>query len=339
VLRPNDRIRVFSKEDLKEDRYITIDGAVNKPNRFKYMENLTIEDLILMGGGLQEGANVTKVDVYRKVNDDKFETLSESFKFSTNGKLTFENNEKFIFEPGDRVSVRFLKGNGYQLNVFVEGETNYPGSYAMGNRGMKISDLLELSGGVSPYAFVEGASLIRLVYERDETGQTKIITEIDDEKLAIENIGSPKGKTSYRVGIDLEKIMRDPDSKSNLILKNGDILTIPSVKETVKVEGEVIVPSLIRFEGRSTLKDYISKSGGFGSNAKKGKTLVVYANGDIAATKHFLFFRSFPKIYPGAVVLVPSKEEQKRSKMSTQEIVALSTSVASFAILIQTLAN
>lgn len=339
TLRPNDRVRIFSKEGLKEKNYITIDGAVNKPSRLKYLENATIEDLIMLGGGLKMSANANKVDVYRKVNDDKFETLSESFQISADGKLAFENNEAFFLEPGDRVSVRFLKGSEDQLNVSVRGESNYPGSYAMGNRDMKISDLLEISGGISPYAFVEGASLIRLSSEKDETGQAKILSELDDEELEIENIEVIEEKTSYRVGISLKDIMQNPDSNGNLILKNGDVLVIPSVKETVKVEGEVLVPSLIRYQGRSTLKEYINKSGGFGTNAKRSKTFVVYANGDIATTKQFLFFRSYPKLLPGAVVLVPSKEEQKRSKMSTQEIVALSTSVASFAILIQTLAN
>ena len=113
-------------------------------------------------------------------------------------------------------------------------------------------------------------------------------------------------------------------------------MIIPSIKQTVKVEGEVLVPSLVRFEKGMTLKDYISKSGGFSTDAKKGKTYVVYANGDIAATKHFLFFRSYPKLEPGAAILVPAKPEN-RNKLSTQEVIGISTGLTTLGLLIDRL--
>ena len=340
TLESNDLVKIFNKYSLTENSFLTVDGAVNNPARFSYMENMTIEDLILLSGGLKEEANANIIDVYRKINDDQFETLSESFKVSASGRLTFENNEEFVLEPNDRVSVRFLKGYDSQVNVSIMGEINYPGSYSMEVKDMKISDLIEKSGGVSPYAFIEGGSLIRLnPFYNKEKAQDIILKSIDNDSIASNTKVELDNQSTFRVGINLNEIIANKDSKHNLVLKDGDVLEIPSIKQTVKVEGQVLAPSLIRYEKGATLKDYINKSGGFGFNAKKGKTFVVYANGDIAATKQFLFFRSYPKLEAGAIVLVPSKIDSKRNKLSAAEIVALTTSVATLAILIQTIAE
>ena len=275
TLESNDLVKIFNKYSLTENSFLTVDGAVNNPARFSYMENMTIEDLILLSGGLKEEANANIIDVYRKINDDQFETLSESFKVSASGRLTFENNEEFVLEPNDRVSVRFLKGYDSQVNVSIMGEINYPGSYSMEVKDMKISDLIEKSGGVSPYAFIEGGSLIRLnPFYNKEKAQDIILKSIDNDSIASNTKVELDNQSTFRVGINLNEIIANKDSKHNLVLKDGDVLEIPSIKQTVKVEGQVLAPSLIRYEKGATLKDYINKSGGFGFNAKKVKHLL-----------------------------------------------------------------
>lgn len=337
ILEPNDSVKIFNKYGLKESSFLTVVGAVNNPGRFSYMENMTIEDLILLGGGLREEANASIIDIYRKINDDQFETLSKSFKVSANGKLTFENGGVFVLEPNDRVSIRYLKGYSSQVNVTIKGEVSYPGDYSMEVKNMKISDLIEESGGVSPYAFIDGGSLIRLNPFSKDKAQSATITSINDGSIASSTKIDLNTEMTYRVGINLQDILDNKDSDHNLVLKDGDILEIPSIKQTVKVEGDVLVPSLIRYNKGASLKDYIDKSGGFGFTAKRGKTFVVYANGDIAATKHFLFFRSYPKLEAGAIVLVPTKRENKVNKLNTTQIIALTTSAATLAVLIQSL--
>ncbi len=335
-LQQNDVIQIFDKYSLSEEYTLTIDGAVNSPGRFPYMEDITVQDLVLLGGGFTDGANAGIIDIFRRVNDDQYETLSENFKISASGELTLNSGETFKLEPNDRVSVRFLKGFSEQVFVSVVGEANYPGSYAVQTKEQKISDLLEQAGGLSPYAFVNGASLIRVnPFYKDKTqGQT--FDAIGEKETSLDDIDDINNRKQFRVGIDLQKIIDKPDSKYNLVLKNGDVLEIPSVKETVKVDGQVLVPSLVRYDKSYNLKDYINRSGGFSTKAKKGKTYVVYSNGEIAASKNFLFFRSYPKLMPGAVILVPEKPE-RTSKLSTQEIIGISTGVTTLALLVDRL--
>jgi hypothetical protein len=62
----------------------------------------------------------------------------------------------------------------------------------------------------------------------------------------------------------------------------------------------------------------------------------VYLNGQIAVTKRFLFFKSYPKLEPGALVIVPKKPEAKNST-SVNQIVGVTSSLATTALLIYTI--
>ncbi|UAB80411.1 SLBB domain-containing protein [Marixanthomonas sp. SCSIO 43207] len=336
-LQPDDRVEIFNKYNLSESYTLTIDGAVNNPKTIPYVQNMTVEDLVLVGGGFTDAANVSKIDIYRRVDDDNYETLSKNFKVSANGQLTLEDGSNFVLQPNDRVSVRYLRGFSEQIKVVVSGEANYPGSYTIENKNEKISDLLNRAGGVTEYAFVEGATLVRKnPFYKEETLKETFEGLAEKEEVTGSEDDTLKNRREFRVGINLQDIIDDEDSKHNLVLKTGDQLIIPSTKQTVKVEGEVLVPSLVRYEKGMTLKDYISKSGGFSTDAKKGKTYVVYANGDIASTKHFLFFRSYPKLEPGAAILVPAKPEN-RNKLTTQEVIGISTGLTTLGLLIDRL--
>jgi superfamily II DNA/RNA helicase len=92
-------------------------------------------------------------------------------------------------------------------------------------------------------------------------------------------------------------------------------------------------PKLIRYDSKKSLKDYIDRSGGFSQRAKKGRAYVVYANGDVRSTKRFLFFKTYPKIESGALIVVPQKIERK--ERSLQEMIGLSTALGTLGLLIQ----
>lgn len=137
------------------------------------------------------------------------------------------------------------------------------------------------------------------------------------------------------VGIDLEKILKNPGSEEDLILMEGDILQIPKQLQTVRMVGEVLLPTTTRFESGSSLKYYISKAGGFTENARKSKSYVVYANGDAAQTKGFLGIKKYPKLLPGAEIVVPGKPERER--MNAAAWIGIASSLATLGILIERL--
>ncbi len=335
ILQPNDEVRVFDADTFQSDYTVSITGSVRNPNSFEYFDGITIQDLILRAGGFTDSANNQKIDIYRFIGDDDFETLSESITVSASGQFDTETNEPYLLKAKDRISVRSLKGYNDQKQVRIEGEVNYPGAYLAEFNGERISSFIKRAGGLSPYAFEQGATLVRInPFYKDDAQEltTEVVNENTASNLALNN------KKEFRVGINLSEILgKNGDaSKSNLVLKTGDRIIVPSIKETIKTEGELFIPSLIRYEDDWTLKDYIDRSGGFGEKAKKSKTYVVYANGDIRSTKRFLFFKSYPEIEPGAIILVP-KKMPKESLFSLKEAISAGTGVTALALLIDRL--
>lgn len=339
MLKDNDSVYIFSKEELKEKEFITINGAVNKPATFDFMRGMKVEDLIVLSGGLKDGADASVIDVSRRLKDGSFETISKNFDISATQNLEETSYKDFNLQPFDVVSVRYLKGYTEQKTVKVEGEVNYSGTYSLASKNERISDLIEQAGGLTKFAYVEGAFLSRKNNSLEDKKQLDLIETFGDKDSLTVSSKEIKKKSFFKIGIDLKKIMSNgKHSKFDLILEEGDELFIPSERQTVKVEGEVLSPSLVRYEKGKSFKYYIENSGGFSSNAKKNKAYVIHANGDIKTTKTFLFFKSYPNVKPGSVILIPNKPENKR-KISTQEVIAITTGLATLGVLVKSLTD
>ena len=126
--------------------------------------------------------------------------------------------------------------------------------------------------------------------------------------------------------------MKSPKSKYDLLVKPGDQISIPTVIQTMEVNGAVLFPISIRVKNNKHAKHYINKAGGFAERAFRRKTYVVYANGTVKGTKKsFMFINSFPRVDPGSQVYVPVKSN--RRNLSTQEIIGISTGLSSLALI------
>lgn len=337
VLKSRDEVQIFNKEELKEKRTITIDGAVNNPDTFDFINKLQVEDVIAMSGGLKEGADPQMINVSRRLKDGSFKTLSLNFTLSSETNLALNNGKPFYFEPYDIINVRYLKGYVSQKTVIIKGEVNYQGSYALTNKNERISDLIKRAGGLTEFAYVVGATLVRKNQDESSLNQQQLLKDIN-EKDSITDKKIEEIKSGFKIGIDLNAILNKGGigSDIDLFLEEGDELLIPSEKQTVEVRGEVLSPTLVHFKQGKSLKSYVNNSGGFSENAKKSKAFVVYSNGDIKSVKRFLFFKFYPKLEPGAVIFVPSEIENK-NKLSTTEILGITSSLGTIALIIQSL--
>lgn len=345
LLKREDQVEIFNKHNLKEEYTVEIWGAVNKPQKVAFIEKMQLEDLIAIAGGFQDAADISAIDISRKVNDGNFKTISKIFKRTSTGQLQPADHEKFYLEPFDVVSVRFLPGHSERKIITIEGEVAKPGNYTLITKDERISDVINRAGGFSPYAYIKGATLIRKVTYKTEKAQKSLLNKVAADKDTLKGTAGlelkmPDEKESkeFKIGIDLEKIMKPEGLKSklDLVLMENDVLIIPSVKQTVEVSGEVLAPSLIRYDKSNSFKDYINGSGGFSEKAKRRRSYVIYANGDIKSTKSFLFFKIYPNVEPGALLFVPEKN-QNRDGMSLQEILGITTALSTIGVLINTL--
>jgi protein involved in polysaccharide export with SLBB domain len=312
-LYPEDIILIKSHFDLKEQPFITVNGEVLKSGNFIWSDNLTLGDAIFLAGGFTEGADSTYIEVARRLSYEEAANLSDTL-----GKIIIvnlsrdlsigENDADFMLQPYDQVSVRqapnFRKGK----TAFISGEVVYAGAYAINNKRWRISDLLKLAGGVTPQAFINGATLQRFT---DELG-------------------------SEQVAIDLNQIINSPGSEADLFLNNGDRINIPEFMQTVKITGSVQNPFSITFQSGKNARYYINQSGGFNSDANKKKTYVRYANGTTSVTKSFII-KGYPEVQPGSQIIVPVKPEKKAT--DSGKWLAIASVMASLAVSVATVVS
>ncbi|UZD23028.1 SLBB domain-containing protein [Algoriphagus halophytocola] len=162
--------------------------------------------------------------------------------------------------------------------------------------------------------------------------------ESEQDTLLLDSaINQVRIKEQDLVGIDLEKIMQNPGSEEDLFLQEGDIIQIPKELQTVRVVGEVLLPTTTRFDKDNSLRNYISKAGGFTEGARKSKTYVIYANGDAKRTHNFLGLNFYPSLEPGAEIVVPLKPTKNR--MNAAAWIGLASSLATLGILVERLIN
>ncbi|WP_195715314.1 SLBB domain-containing protein [Ancylomarina sp. 16SWW S1-10-2] len=330
ALQKNDRIQISSIFDMREARTIEIVGEVQFPGTYAYAENLKLADLVYMAGGFLEQAEVSAVEVSRILNKKEIESLtnklSYSFQFPIDRQLKMSAEDAaFTLNAFDKVYVRRAPGFRPQAVVKVQGEVAYAGDFGVTFKGEKISDVIKRAGGVTPEAFVEGASLRRKHELSDAEYDAKVALLSQDSTMTnvmVERI------TYQVVGIDLVKILNMPGGVEDLQLQDGDQLLVPEQMQTVKVSGAVLSPVAHTFKSKMKFKKYIQASGGFSQSAKKSKSYVLYANGTAESTKGGLFGRRYPKLRPGCEVIVPEKPEFNKAA-KTGMWVSISTALVS----------
>jgi len=341
-LKKEDRIQIFSKFDLKEGYYVTIEGEVSLPGIFLYEEGISVNDLVLMAGGLKESASLKRVEISRRVKDaDPTATNTKTaiiYQQDINSDLRDSSGvSKFVLLPFDEVSIRPAPGYSEQKNVVVEGEIIYSGKYSLQAKNDRISDLVKRSGGLTPEAYLNGAVLVR-TRNFNKTEQSNSQQGINNLLKQNYQNGLPPAillndytfnvqKKSDHVGINLDRIIKNPGSEYDLILNDGDTLRIPKLLQTVRVSGEVLYPALVRYDDVLGFKDYILGAGGFSDKSSKKRSYVLYPNGSVKGTKSFLFFRSYPRLSPGAEIYVPIKRERER--LRTAEVITVGATVVS----------
>ena len=334
-LRSEDVLFIPTQADLRDHRTLVIEGEVYNPGRYDYAENTTLEDLILMAGGLTDAASVVKVDVARRLVDktatEASPKLAESFTFTLKEGFVIDGTPGFKLEPYDVVLVRRSPGYQAPRRVKVEGEITFEGSYALDRKDVRLSDIIQQAGGLTPDAYPKGARLYRKMNDDEKARMKDVLAAARQSQVDKDSVGLDKLQTSetYIVGIELEKAIANPNSDYDIVLREDDRLVIPEYNGTIRVSGDVMFPNTVAFESGKNYKWYVNKAGGFGQRAKKKKTYVIYQNGMIAQVGHGA------KIEPGCEIVVPSKH--RRQEVSTAQWMAIGTSAASIASMIATI--
>ena len=351
-LKNEDVLYIPSKKELQEDLTLTIHGEVMYPGIYKYADNETLEDLVLQAGGLKETASLMKVDVARRIVDQRLttssDTIAHTFSFALKDGFVIDGEPGFVLKPYDEIYVRKSPGFYKQQNVYVDGEVLFAGTYTLSKKNERVSEIIKKAGGLSNMAYPQGARLERRItnLERKRVAEImKLQREQREDEIRSQAIKSGKSISDlkqlastdnyeipdfYPVGIELDKAIANPGSDADIVLREGDRLTVPVYNGTVKINGEVMYPNTVAYKEGKGINYYIDLAGGLSGKAKKSRTYIIYMNGDVAKAGHGV------KVKPGCEIVVPQKS---MSKMSTAESISLISGTASIAAMIATIAN
>ena len=333
LLEPGDELTTFSRQLFTDGVFVTINGSVRKPGEYRYDESLQIKDIITMAGGLTIEAAKNKIDIFRiEFNENEpTQTVTKTIEVDNNYELIGSPN--FRIQPFDQIVVRKVPDFEFQKNVVIRGEVFYPGTYAILNEDEPLSSLVARSGGLTDFAFPEGAKLYRM---EDSIGY---------------------------VIIELNKVLQNKNSVSNIILKSGDVLQVPKTNDLVSIEGFTRSNELyfndmlsknrkinIPFSGKRRALGYIRKhAGGVGKYGSKKQISVEYPNGETKRARNFGFFVLTPRIKAGSKISVGQKKvsfsdelkENEKNKVDWEEVFSKTitqvTSLLTLILLVQRL--
>ena len=339
ALQREDSVHIYTIDSIREKYTLTINGEINKPGVFNYADNMKVQDLILVSGGFKDGASLKTIEISRRLRQAN--TENDTSVYATVKLIDLKDGFKptdtvlnFSLQPFDIVAVRKLPAYREQIKVTIEGEVLYPGEYIVSKKEERISDLIKRAGGIKASAYTKGAVLVR-------TSESITSKFFDNEKLSLalrsakdslarDSVMKAYKNTPKLVGIRLNEIMDNSGSVYNIPLEDGDSISIPKLLQTVKSSGAVYLAKQIVYSKDLSFKDVINESGGLTPIALKRKAFVIYANGESKRAKSFLFFKSYPKLEPGAEVYVPAKTRLA----TTQDYAAIGAAGASIAALL-----
>jgi hypothetical protein len=330
LLKRGDQIQLFSKDEFIEKFIVSIDGSVIKPAIQDFTDGMTLNDLLFYSGGLKIEAANSKIEISRVMNIDssaeqKFVPQRVVVQTITIGpNLEIDDVSKaFPLAPMDKVYVRKIYGFNDQMTVTLKGEVKYPGIYPILDKNEKVLDVIERAGGLTPYAFVKNSRLTR-----PDNGLNQTIFQLNDA-------------------------FSDTASRANLILKNGDIIEIPTVNQLVSIRGAIRYPDMDstktingKFVAGKSARWYVRHyGGGFKKGAKKNSTLVIYPNRKVDYTHSFIGIKNYPTVdIEGALITVDMKNKKPRPPKGPEaalnwnivlpSIIAAFTSIASTITLI-----
>jgi protein involved in polysaccharide export with SLBB domain len=335
VLQEEDEVRVFSRAAFLPTRYVTVVGAVRNPGRVPYREGMTMRDLVLLAEGVTEDADLREAEIARRDATDDPGTLAQTIRVRLDSTALASGGTDGIplapphpggaagvpdiaLKPYDNVLIRRQAGWETQRLVYLTGQVKHPGRYALKSKTDRLRDLVQRAGGLTEQAYAGGIYFYRMYRPGLQPGDGQVPRL--DQQPEPGNDTLPRGYVE-RVGIDLPKVLKDDDSRDNVILAGGDSIHIPEYNPIIMVQGAVNSPGAVPYTPGKSLDWYVDAAGGYTQLSDSKHAYVTQPNGKRQGVKRRVVLAdNVPKPQPGAVVFVPAKRIQDQPSNVTAVI-------------------
>jgi polysaccharide export outer membrane protein len=334
VLQPRDRLLIHRNPDAVEPATVYVQGEVARPGRYPLTTNMTIADLLQVGGGLKPSADTNTADLTHFQFGNQAGVTAQHESISISSALSNGPEAAIAIHNGDVLTVRQLPGwNDLGASITVKGEVKNPGTYGI-RPGEKLSSILERAGGFQPDGYPYGAVLRRvqvreleakdqdqmILRVKDEQSNLQLLPESDPDKkrakdlalqqwqTALEQLSSnpPTGRVAIRISADIHQWQ---NTNADVEVRAGDLIEIPKKPSYVMVTGQVYNPTAVSYRPGKSASWYLSQSGGPTQLANKKAIFVIRADGSVLGSNQGLWSGESlsAELRPGDTVVVPEK--------------------------------
>ena len=334
VLEPRDRLLVHKSPDAEQPATVYLEGEVGKPGRYPLTTNMTVADLIRVGGGLKPSADAQLGDLTHYEWNGPTQLTGQHEPILISAALSDDPKSNPALHNGDVVTIRQLSNwDDLGATITIKGEVKHPGTYGI-RPGERLSSVIERAGGFLPSAYPYGSILERVqVRELEAEEQDKLILRVKDAEGSLQNLPdtTPAQKQAKEMALGQyqttltelttnEPVGRVPvlisarvdhwkNTAADIEVRAGDTLFVPKRPDYVMVTGQVFNPTAISYRPGKSAKWYLEQAGGPTTTANRKAIFVVRADGSVIGQKESLWSgRALgATLQPGDTVVVPEK--------------------------------
>ncbi|MCK4304912.1 MAG: SLBB domain-containing protein [Candidatus Eisenbacteria sp.] len=339
----------------------TIRGAVNEPAEFEFLEGDRFSDAISYAGGFTPEVFADTIEVARYLGPDRHPV--RFFVIAGGGLVTARSQDEpyvpralarftvqegnlapedrsdyadFLLQPEDVIFIRSIPEYRVKRLIEIVGEVVYPGFYAITEGETRLSDVITRAGGITPEAFLIEATLIRseaIHLEDKEFERLKKIPPADMTEDEYEYFKLRSRENRGLMVVDFSELLVEGDTGQDLLLRGGDVITIPKRRDFVSVLGMVRSPGNILYEPGRSPKDFIEEAGGYAEKADRGKTRIIKAS-----TAEWVSLGDVEEVEPGDTIWIPEKPERHYWQV-VKEIILVATQIVTIYLVVDTAVN
>lgn len=305
TLQALDVLTIYSNKDYVDAFEIQVFGSVKNEGKLAFVEGMTLGDALKNVGGLRIDAENLRIEISRinyfgdnYTDGQDIRVIVEKIKLNANNFVLTETEAQLKLQPFDQIFVRAVPNFEPLQNITLRGEVKYPGVYSLLNKDERIDDVIKRAGGLTNFAFPESATLYR-----------------------------PNLIGGYLV-MNMKSALKSHSDKYNYALREGDLLTIPTVKDYVGIKGFSV--EYLSIQNKEQLnapyvpgrraKYYINAFGnGFTKDSWRKKTYVIQPNAKVNRTIDLLVFKIYPKVTKGSIIYVVNKVKKDKDIKKASE--------------------
>jgi protein involved in polysaccharide export with SLBB domain len=335
-LEPRDRLLIHRSPDAADPATVYIQGEVLKPGRYPLAAGARVSDLIRLGGGFKNSADLEQADLVEYPLQNTAAANGAHHQLRISAVLAGSAAEDLLLHNGDTLTIRQISGwNDLGASIFIRGEVAHPGNYGI-RPGERLSSVLVRAGGLLPTAYPKGAVFERSdVRDLEQKNRQELIARIrmesnsfkpslqetaqDQAALAQQSAAQRNAEIAAleqapvagRLVVQLPgSLARFAGSSDDIEVRRGDSLFIPKRPEFVMVSGQVYNSNALTYRPGRDARWYLGQAGGPTDQGNVKKAFIIRSSGAVVSQQGSALWSGgvlSTVVEPGDVIVVPEK--------------------------------